>query len=316
MTPPNDQNAPGQDTLRAYLLDTLSERERRRVDVWLEADPKAGETLERERVSMARLGLLPDRDPPEALADRTLNAVRQAENTRPRRRFNIRPYVAPVVAVLLVVFVGWNLLMTSVTPARESARRASCQNNLKQMALVLQLYAADNDGHYPPLAPYRDLWVPDLRVLYPEYLTDPEIFSCPSSVSMDKTPEGGWNPKTEGEWRAFHEALAKDYIYLGYTTRNAEDLEALGKSRRSAFADSPDLPLLNNRSLSPEETARIPIVFDRIAEVGDTIFSNHVPIGANVAFLDGHIEFQRYTPDGFPISPAAIKALGLTVPNP
>ena len=54
---------------------------------------------------------------------------------------------------LLVVIAIIALLAAILFPvfarARENARRASCQNNLKQMALGFAQYTSDYDGGYP-----------------------------------------------------------------------------------------------------------------------------------------------------------------------
>ncbi|MEX2138783.1 MAG: DUF1559 domain-containing protein [Pirellulales bacterium] len=59
-----------------------------------------------------------------------------------------------VVMIIIAVLIG--LLLPAVNAARESSRRASCQNNIKQFALAVLNYEA-KQGHYPsswePAAP-------------------------------------------------------------------------------------------------------------------------------------------------------------------
>jgi prepilin-type processing-associated H-X9-DG protein len=81
------------------------------------------------------------------------------------------------VAILFPVFAK----------ARENARRASCQSNLKQMALSEIQYMQDNDGRFSsisPNAPFNNItpsaylygWA---DALYP-YAKNTQIYQCPS----------------------------------------------------------------------------------------------------------------------------------------
>ena len=53
---------------------------------------------------------------------------------------------------LLVVIAIIGILAAILLPAlaRETARRSSCANNLKQMAIVFKMYANEADGKFPP----------------------------------------------------------------------------------------------------------------------------------------------------------------------
>jgi prepilin-type processing-associated H-X9-DG protein len=81
--------------------------------------------------------------------------------------------------------------------AREAARRASCQNNLKQWGIIYKMYANESSGEawpstffksVPPPAGNDDYtsvkanFGPYVVEVYPEYLTDPNILVCPSDA--------------------------------------------------------------------------------------------------------------------------------------
>jgi len=91
--------------------------------------------------------------------------------------------IIELLGVITVIAVLAAILFPVYARAREAARRQSCLSNLFNMGMALGMYAVDNDGDYPP----RD---DDLGPLYPQYLGDKIVFSCPSSGYMREVPMG------------------------------------------------------------------------------------------------------------------------------
>lgn len=281
-----------------------------------------------------------------------------------------------LLAVIAIISMIAALLLPALERAYESARRASCQNNLKQWGTVLTMYGDEaKEGKYPSLmatflpegsvdcdgsgAPPTNSLIaagPKVLVIYPEYLTDPSIVFCPSDA--DDTPDmllgsDGENlfsvpctSRTQGQqvvdasyfyfgWLFDKAGGNEDELTFGGITGPRQMVEALGSLLLPwAITGPPSLidekkiegdittftegqgngglgktihrlrhgaerfliTDINNEAAGQSAASSIWIMVDNISTTPARF--NHVPGGANVLYLDGHVAFMRYDQNG------------------
>jgi prepilin-type N-terminal cleavage/methylation domain-containing protein/prepilin-type processing-associated H-X9-DG protein len=100
----------------------------------------------------------------------------------PRRAFTL----IELLVVIAIIAILAAILFTVFARARENARRASCQSNLKQIGLGIMQYAQDYDEKFPLwLADtndngYRDGAEQGWAMLIQPYVKSTQILQCPS----------------------------------------------------------------------------------------------------------------------------------------
>ena len=155
-----------------------------------------------------------------------------------------------LLVVIAIIGILAAILLPALARAREAARRASCAYNHKQWGLVFKMYANEWNGKFPmcgdegcidDCGSWNDglVSIPHGPAIYPEYLSDMNIYFCPSdSIGADPylgdrdnngdgAPDGEWyvnNPCNSGSplWGSLdpEEFDDRSYYYVGWTAEN------------------------------------------------------------------------------------------------
>lgn len=213
-----------------------------------------------------------------------------------RRRDAFTPIELLVVIAIIAILAA--ILFPVFARAREQARKASCQSNLKQIGLAVQMYTQDYDETYPlaNMAYTGGAWY---QILLP-YIKNSQIFVCPTAGEIKYSGGYGWNicgthyAGTGGTgigdgfgWNPSNfNTPTGSYLKLSSIEEPAETI-MIGDPNSDGYT-------ANGYYLYPNSYNRIPVLhggqvgpFNESAEVAVTDHNG----GGNYVYADGHVKY-------------------------
>lgn len=209
-----------------------------------------------------------------------------------------------LLVVIAIIAILAALLLPALAKAKEKAKLTQCKNNEHQLCLATLMYAGDNQDKLPDCQKLG-LWVWDMSAYAITNLQQnavrQDIFYCPNELYL-------YNSATPNAWQAFTGSSTPPYPYIvtGY-------IWLFPNSR--ADAAIPDFSVVT-KTTTPRpgfNVSNTEIITDAtiflnglggrrytdISAAGGTIvrtahLNGAIPSGANITFLDGHIEWRKF----------------------
>lgn len=211
-----------------------------------------------------------------------------------------------LLVVIGIIALLISILLPSLNKARDSANRLVCQSNLRQMGLLLTIYANDNQGSLP----YRILngaskgWYGGWQdatwmwQLAEDYKGGYQLFNCPTSVGKEfagtDTPWMNSKDRANAHWIGEYGRV--EYTINGWLGVGPEPWggRVIGKGKLSAVKQPSVTGLVSEGPIPAYHQLSN---FWRKWPIGDGYRRGHGTTlensGLNILFCDGHVDFAK-----------------------
>jgi prepilin-type processing-associated H-X9-DG protein len=269
--------------LIGYLLDALSEDEKRAVEEAITSQPELRAHLEELRRSLIPSMAASEDvfEPPRGLAERTISAVRHPIASL--SRMSSWSYagswrLVDVVLVASLLLVVGCLILPAMASLRGDEGRLRCADNLRQLGIALEEYQAIEGGRLPsvePAGPLAHAGVFTMMLQARELMPDVRLLVCPMAdnavVYVPRLTEYLAMPADSLLRVLQAKEMAGSYGYaLGYVDEQGHHGPPFGQTATPLVSDRPPR--------SPDHRLL-------------TISPNHLAQGQNVLFADGHVRW-------------------------
>ena len=184
----------------------------------------------------------------------------------PRKGFTL----IELLVVIAIIAILAAILFPVFARARENARRASCQSNLKQVGLGIMQYTQDYDERYPQRANAGGNWQQFIQ----PYVKSTQLFKCPSNTDNGTVGSAVATPAIPRSYGANHRLMPDGNATVGMAEVQAVAQKIIVAEMTGQSWTDYGAPWWNGN------------------EWLDAGFAGHLST-ANYLFADGHVKAYR-----------------------